>query len=90
MATERMVTIGIFLSRVVDTLPSLEVVTTKYTALSVWHQLDVLFDIAKLTTIKKRGDNLLDLPNLETSNSALEEKSTRSAATYQLYVNHRS
>jgi hypothetical protein len=28
-ATERIVTIGIFLSRVVDTLPSLEVVTTK-------------------------------------------------------------
>jgi hypothetical protein len=38
-----------------------------------------------LTTIKNRGDSLLDLPNLETSSSALEEKSTRSAATYQLY-----
>ena len=42
MATERMVTIGIFLSSVVDTRPSLEVVTTKYTALSVLNQLGIL------------------------------------------------
>jgi hypothetical protein len=37
--------------------------------------------VAVLTTIKNLGDSLLDRPNLETSSSALDEKSTRSAAT---------
>jgi hypothetical protein len=40
----------------------------------------------RLTTIRNRGDNLLDRPSFDTSSSALEEKSTRSAAKHQLNV----
>lgn len=86
----RIVTMGILRSSVVDTRPSFEVETIKYTALSVWfNQRPPLLVYEErrraLTTTRNRGESLLDRPSFETSSSALDEKSTRSVAVPYQY-----